>query len=54
MASPLHDSVAMKLPKVLQMSSEKCRGKHLSYATEKSCRSWALSSIRALVKFPKP
>ena len=35
LASPLHDSVAMKLPKVFQMSSQKCRGKHLSYATEK-------------------
>ncbi len=42
----------MKAPEVLQILSEKCRVKHLSYATEKSYRSWALSYIRALPKYP--
>ena len=42
----------MKAPEVLQILSEKCRLKHLSYATEKSYRSWAQSYIRALPKYP--
>ncbi|MCX6980706.1 MAG: hypothetical protein NTV08_08140 [Verrucomicrobia bacterium] len=42
----------MKAPEVLQILSEKCRVKHLSYATEKSYRSWAQSYIRALPKYP--
>ena len=42
----------MKAPEVLEILSEKCRVKHLSYATEKSYRSWAQSYIRALPKYP--
>ena len=43
----------MKAPDVLRILSDTCRRKHLSYATEKSYRTWALSYIRALAKFPK-
>jgi hypothetical protein len=43
----------MKAPEVLSLLSEKCRRKHLSYATEKSYAGWAQSYIRVLPKYPK-
>jgi Phage integrase, N-terminal SAM-like domain len=38
---------------VLKILSDACRRRHLSYATEKSYRSWALSYITAIGKLPK-
>jgi site-specific recombinase XerD len=43
----------MKAPEVLKVLSDTCRRRHLSYATEKSYRSWALSYITAIGKLPK-
>jgi hypothetical protein len=43
----------MKAPEVLQILSDKCRRMHLSYATEKSYRSWVLSYIKAVDGLPK-
>ena len=43
----------MKTPEVLRLLSDKCRVKHLSYATEKSYRAWVLSYSRAVARMPK-